>query len=94
MRGYKAIPWLWCVMSIATFLAIGFAVRIPCNKDKDVSLAASFIDYFSVVLTGREELPAGLLVWMLVWIAVSVAIGWLLHGLAVIFLRRYEKPSA
>jgi hypothetical protein len=94
MRGYKTLPRLWCVMSIATFLAIGFAVRLPYNKEKDVSLAGSFIDYFfSGILTGREGLSVGFLIWLAVWVGVSIVVGWLLHGLIVIFLRRHEKPS-
>jgi len=76
--------------SLAAFLVMGLAVRWN-NKGEVVSMAGSLFDYFGDLARGRSELFAEPFVYLALWSMAATAIGWLLQGVVVVFLSRYEK---
>ena len=90
MRAYKTRPWLWCATSLVVFIVIGLSVRFD-NKGDTISMARDFFEYFTGLLSGRDQMSAELFLGLAGWVTIAVAVGWFLHSLLVMLMTRHER---
>jgi len=90
LQRYKSNLWLWCIASLAVFVAIGASVRLRV-KGVDVFVARRLV----------EDLGSGPLetlisvICVLVWVLVAVVVGWILQGVIVMGVSRmYGKAKS
>ena len=79
MRLFQTRPRLWCATSLALFVVIGFLVRWDTDGQGEVSLAGAMFDYLVALVSGRDRAFAEPFLFLAVWAAIAVALGWLLH---------------
>jgi len=96
-RAYKTRRWLWFLISLAAFFAIGCVHWIDM-KGGNALFAVSILRSLGEVLSGRAPL---VWLWILApsligWIIVAGAVGWCVQAGFVLLLSRHEKskPSA
>ena len=94
MRLFQTRPRLWCATSFALFLVIGVAVRWDTDGRGMMSLAGAMIDYSVALVSGRDRVFAEPFLFLAVWVAGAVALGWLLHRFLSMLSHEKSKPSA
>ena len=94
MRTYKTTRWLWFLMSVSAFVAIGFVPWIDMKGGNSLFGLSVLLPLLDVV-TGRA--PLGwiqiLVPWFIGWIIVASALGWCLQSILTILFSRHEKSK-